>query len=312
MRLARWQDDRGEWIGVVAKADGDAVVPVARAADATEGDRLIVAIAIGDEPAEPIDEPAALSDVRLLAPVRRPPSIRDFYAFEEHVATARRARGKDVDPDWYELPVFYFSNPHTVHGPDEEVAVPITLELDYELEVAVVIGREGRDLDPHSALDIIAGYTVFNDFSARDLQRREMRQGLGPAKGKDFASALGPILVTPDELAGPRERPVATMVARVNGEEWSRGDLGTLHHPIGTLLAQASRDSIVRPGDVIGTGTVGTGCILELSLAHGAERYPYLRTGDVVELEVEGIGVLRNVVGPRRHPVTAPGDPVSA
>ncbi|MDP9406131.1 MAG: fumarylacetoacetate hydrolase family protein, partial [Actinomycetota bacterium] len=241
-----------------------------------------------------IAPPVALADVTLLAPIRRPPAIRDFYAFEEHVRTARAGRGLDMDPDWYALPVFYFSNPHTVVGPDAEVVAPATAELDYELEVAAVVGVEATDLSPAQARDAIVGYTVFNDFSARDVQRREMRLGLGPAKGKDFASALGPFLVTPDELDGTVERPAATMVARVNGVEWSRGDLADLHHPFPALIAYASRDARVRAGDVIGSGTVGSGCILELSLRFGAQRYPYLRAGDVVELEVAGIGTLRN------------------
>jgi fumarylacetoacetate (FAA) hydrolase len=302
MKLGRWAVDGGERIGLV---EGDVAVPVGAAPDASTGDRLLVAIAMGDAPTEPIAEPVELATVRLLPPVRRPPSIRDFYAFEGHVATARRGRGLDVDPDWYELPVFYFSNPHTVIGPEDTVPHPATAELDYELEVGIVVGREARDLDAEAALEAIAGYTVFNDFSARDVQRREMRQGLGPAKGKDFASALGPVLVTPDELTGSRARPTAAMTARVNGVEWSRGDLGELHHPVGVLLAQAARDSVLRPGDVIGTGTVGTGCILELSISHGSQRYPYLGPGDVVELEVEGIGTLRNVIGDRSDlPVT--------
>jgi 2-keto-4-pentenoate hydratase/2-oxohepta-3-ene-1,7-dioic acid hydratase in catechol pathway len=310
VRLARWQDGSAERIGVV---DGDRAIPVveivAGPGAAQQGDGLLIAIAMGEHPADPIGPPVELAGLRLLAPVRRPPAIRDFYAFEEHVATAMRTRGREVDPDWYDLPVFYFSNPHTVHGPGEEVAMPATAELDYELEVAAVIGREGADLSGAAALDAIAGFTIFNDLSARDLQRREMRLGLGPAKGKDFASALGPVLVTPDELGGTRERPAGAMVARVNGEEWSRGELADLHHPFGALVAQASKDALVRVGDVIGSGTVGTGCILELGAVHGRERYPYLRPGDVVELEVEGIGVLRNRIRSSARPTPPPSPP---
>ena len=149
-----------------------------------------------------------------------------------------------------------------------------TAELDYELEAAAVIGAEGR----------IAGFTVLNDWSARDLQRREMKVGLGPAKGKDFATSLGPVLVTPDEFPGTR----GTMLARVNGEERSRGDLGDLYWSWDAIVEHAARNTVLRPGDVLGSGTVGTGCILE----HGDGRW--LQPGDVVELEVEGIGVLRN------------------
>ena len=218
-----------------------------------------------------------LADVLLRAPVLRPPSVRDFYAFEQHVRTARASRGLEVPAEWYEAPVFYFSNPAAIYGPEDEVPYPEgTAELDYELEVAAVIGAEGG----------IGGFTVMNDWSARDLQRQEMAVGLGPAKGKDFATSLGPLLVTPDELGDLR----VEMVARVNGEERSRGNLGDLHYSWDAIVAHAARNTALRPGDVLGSGTVGTGCILE----HGDGRW--LRPGDVVELEVEGIGVLRNRV----------------
>jgi fumarylacetoacetate (FAA) hydrolase len=220
----------------------------------------------------------ALVDVDLRPPVLRPPSVRDFMAFEEHVANARRLRGAEVPKEWYEIPVFYFSNPHAIFGDGEVVPYPQgTSELDYELEGAAIIGAEGK----------IGGFTVMNDWSARDLQRAEMRVGLGPAKGKDFATSIGPILVTPDEFDGSE----GTMVARVNGEERSRGNLAAMYHSWSALLAQAGRNTILSPGDVIGSGTVGTGCILE----HGDGRW--LQHGDVVELEIEGIGVLRNTVG---------------
>jgi fumarylacetoacetate (FAA) hydrolase len=219
-----------------------------------------------------------LEDVELLTPVLHPPSVRDFYAFEQHVATARASRGLDVPQEWYEQPVFYFSNPHAIYGPEAEIPYPDgTEELDYELEVAAIVGAEGR----------IAGFTVMNDWSARDLQRAEMKVGLGPAKGKDFATSLGPIVVTVDEFDGS----AGEMVARVNGEERSRGNLSSLYHSWESIRAHAARNTVLRPGDVLGSGTVGTGCILEL----GDGRW--LRPGDVVELEVEGIGVLRNTVG---------------
>lgn len=298
MKLARWRDAAGEeYAGQVTDEGLVAAVRIDRARD---GDAAIVELAWRRDTPKAVADPVPVESVDLLPPVRRPPSIRDFYAFEQHVRTARLGRGLRMNPDWYELPVFYFTNPHTVIGPDDEVPAPATAALDYELEVAAIVGADGSDLDEEAGLDAIAGYTVFNDFSARDLQRREMALGLGPAKGKDFAGALGPFLVTPDELAGPRERPTAAMTARINGQEWSRGDLGDIHHPFGALVAYASRDSRVRAGDVIGSGTVGTGCILELSQVHGSERYPWLTAGDVVELEVEGIGVLRNRVGERR------------
>jgi fumarylacetoacetate (FAA) hydrolase len=237
------------------------------------------------------------------APGHRPPSIRDFYAFEAHVATARRSRGLDVDPGWYDAPVFYFSNPANVLGDGMAVRFPPSSSAwDYELEVACVIGAECRDLpaDGEAWLDVVAGFTVLNDWSARDLQRVEMAQGLGPAKGKDFATSLGPALVPPGNLPGVETgRPQGTMVARVNGVERSRGQLGDIHFPWPALLAHASRDAVLVPGDVIGSGTVGTGCLLELRAsaeAAGAEPPPWLASGDVVELEVEGIGILRNTV----------------
>jgi fumarylacetoacetate (FAA) hydrolase len=222
----------------------------------------------------------AFADVLLRPPVLRPPSVRDFYAFEQHVRTARESRGFEVPPEWYEQPVFYFSNPAAIYGPEDEVPYPHgTEELDYELEVAAIVGGEGA----------IAGFTVMNDWSARDLQRKEMKVGLGPAKGKDFATSLGPIVVTPDELDGSE----AVMTARVNGEERSRGNLGDMYFSWEQIAAQAALNTRLVVGDVLGSGTVGTGCILEL----GDGRW--LQPGDVVELEVEGIGVLRNTVGPR-------------
>jgi fumarylacetoacetate (FAA) hydrolase len=219
----------------------------------------------------------ALSDVVLRPPVCHPPSVRDFMAFEQHVATARKQRGTEVPKEWYEIPVFYFSSPAAIFGPDEHVPYPEgTKELDYELECAAVIGAEGK----------IGGFTVLNDWSARDVQRAEMRVGLGPAKGKDFATSIGPVLVTPDEFDGSE----GEMIARVNGEERSRGNLHDMYHHWDALLAQAARNTMLRPGDIIGSGTVGGGCILE----HGDGRW--LQRGDVVELEIEGIGVLRNAV----------------
>ena len=219
----------------------------------------------------------ALADVDLRPPVLYPPSVRDFMAFEEHVVNARRQRGAEVPKEWYEIPVFYFSNTAAIYATEEDIPYPEgTAELDYELECAAVIGADGA----------IGGFTILNDWSARDLQRAEMRVGLGPAKGKDFATSLGPVLVTKDEFDGSS----GEMIARVNGEERSRGNLRDMHHSWDALVAQAARNTTLRPGDVLGSGTVGTGCILE----HGDGRW--LQRGDVVELEIEGIGVLRNTV----------------
>jgi fumarylacetoacetate (FAA) hydrolase len=240
-----------------------------------------LATVLSDGGNAPADGEFALAAVRLHAPIPTPPSVRDFFAFEQHVATARANRGATVPPEWYEIPVFYFSNPAAIYGPDDAIPHPRSSEqLDYELEVAAVIGAGG----------VIAGFTVMNDWSARDLQMQEVRVGLGPAKGKDFATSLGPFIVTADEFDGSG----AEMVARVNGEERSRGNLRDLHYSWETIVARASLNTELRAGDVLGSGTVGTGCIYE----HGDGRW--LQVGDVVELEVEGIGVLRNTVAPPR------------
>ena len=247
-------------------------------------------------------QPAGVFDleaVRLLAPIPRPPSVRDFYAFEQHVRTARERRGLEMDPDWYELPVFYFSNPAAIVGPFDDVACPPgTGELDFELEVAAVVGRAGSDLDPKDAEQTIAGFCVMNDWSARDLQRREMKLSMGPVKGKDFATTLGPFLVTWDELeehATDRAFDL-TMTATVNGKEYSRASLADIYWSFGEMVAYASRGTTVMPGDVIGSGTCGTGCILELSMVHGTDAYPWLRPGDEVVLEVERLGRIANRV----------------
>ncbi|WP_433799115.1 fumarylacetoacetate hydrolase family protein [Actinomycetospora sp. CA-084318] len=239
--------------------------------------------------------------VTLLPPVPRPPSIRDFMAFEEHVVTASAAIGLTVDPLWYRQPVFYFTNPASLRGAHEPVPVsPGSAAFDYELEVAAVIGREGSDLDPDEAVDHIAGYVLFCDWSARDLQGEEMKLNLGPAKGKDSASSCGPWMLTPDELPA-----TAAMNAAVNGTPYSAGRLDALYWSFGEMIAYASRGTRVVPGDLIGSGTVGTGCILELSRVYGADAYPYLLPGDRVRLEVEGLGAVDApiVAGAPVHPL---------
>ena len=240
-----------------------------------------------------------LDEVELAPPVR-PESFRDFYAFERHVASARKNRGLEMVPEWYEAPVFYFSNTAGIVGHGAPVRKPPdTNELDYELELGVVIGREGRDIPVAEADAHVAGFTIINDWSARDLQRREMKVGLGPAKGKDFATSVGPWLVTPDELrerALPAEgrglRYDLTMVARVNGREYSSGNAREMHWTFAELIAEASRNTVLRPGDLLGSGTVGTGCITEFP----QRTYPWLQPGDVVELKIDGLGTLTNEV----------------
>jgi fumarylacetoacetate (FAA) hydrolase len=224
-------------------------------------------------------------------------SIRDFYSFEQHVKTALKLRGLDMRPEWYEVPVFYFSNPAGVIGPEEPVWAPRDSQaLDFELELACIIGQECHDVPADDrALEVVAGFTIMNDWSARDLQRKEMAIGLGPSKGKDFATSLGPDLVTFDELQSRYRdgRLHLDMTAAVNGRILSQGNAGAMHWTWPQLIAHASRDTRLRPGDVLGSGTVGTGCILELTPeAVGG----WLKPGDVVELTIEHLGTLRNHV----------------
>jgi fumarylacetoacetate (FAA) hydrolase len=238
-----------------------------------------------------------LDEVRLLPPLPRPTSLRDFYAFAQHVETAMRSRGRSVPLAWYEIPVFYFGNHAAIYGPDANIPMPRSAALDYELEIACVIGRAGRDIAEEDAQEYIAGYTIMNDWSARDLQREEMTVGLGPAKGKDFATSLGPWLITPDELEEfdlGDGRYNLIMTARVNGVERSRGNFRDIYYTFAQMIARASRDVTLYPGDVLGSGTVGSGCLLELTGGEG----PWLAAGDVVELEVTGLGTLRNQIVP--------------
>jgi 2-keto-4-pentenoate hydratase/2-oxohepta-3-ene-1,7-dioic acid hydratase in catechol pathway len=246
-------------------------------------------------------EVVPLNEVTLRSPIPLPPTVRDFYAFEQHVKTARKRRGLEMDPDWYELPVFYFSNPYAVNGDGDQVAVPPgSAELDFELEVAAVIGRGGSDLTPQQGEASIAGFCVMNDWSARDVQRREMKLSMGPVKGKDFATTLGPMLVTPDEIEDTRSGRAydLTMTATVNGREYSRASLAEIFWSFGEMISYASRGTHVQTGDVIGSGTCGTGCILELALVHGGDAYPWLQPGDEVVLTVDRLGSLHNRVAP--------------
>lgn len=255
-------------------------------------------------------EVVPVRDAHLRAPVPVPPSIRDFMAFEEHVVTSMRAIGRTIDPGWYDAPVFYFTNPAAVYGPTDPVPIaPGSDQFDYELEIAVVIGKEGSDIPVGQARDHIAGYTILSDWSARDLQEKEMRQGLGPAKGKDTATTLGPWLVTPDECADRRDRDGnldLTMTASVNGVEYSRGTTASLHWTFEQMISYASRGTRLVPGDVLGSGTVGSGCILELSRVHGGDRYPWLRAGDRVRLEIERLGHIETIIAPATQPQPQP------
>ncbi|MFC0681500.1 fumarylacetoacetate hydrolase family protein [Lysobacter korlensis] len=304
MRLARWR--HGETVAeglvldgrVVAFPDGRTMREVLEAglADALARYRDVTRH----------DTAPELTEVRLLAPLR-PPSIRDFVAFEEHVegVTASIDGASQVVPEWYEYPTFYFTNPHSVIATGDIVAPPATERLDFELEVGAVIGgvqrSDGTNLTPAAAAEHIFGYVIFNDWSARDVQGREMKVRLGPCKGKDFATTLGPWIVTADEFAqlidGEGFLPIGMQV-EVNGTEIGRDLLSNMGWPFPELVAYASRNSRVVPGDVLGSGTAGNGgCLAELWGRRGELSPPPLSQGDEVVMRVEGIGEIRNRVG---------------
>ena len=255
------------------------------------------------DPGDPGDDDALLDagDLRFGPPVLRPPSLRDFYAFEGHVRTMWERRGGEVPETWYRLPIFYFSNVSEIRGPDEPVWAPAaSAELDYELEVAALVDTPALDLPAERGVDAIGGYTIFNDWSARDLQREETVVRLGPAKGKDFAASFGPWLVTPDELAGAGQAgdagtagPDLAMTAEVNGVETSRGRWSDARFSFGEMVARASADARLRPGDLLGSGTVGTGCLLEVK---DTTLGRYLEPGDEVVLRIERLGALRTPI----------------
>ncbi|MGY1858484.1 fumarylacetoacetate hydrolase family protein [Modestobacter sp. SYSU DS0290] len=245
-----------------------------------------------------------LAHLRLLPPLEAP-TVRDFVAFEEHVEGVRKAIDgiAGVVPEWYQAPTFYFTNPYALVGAHDDVALPPgSQRFDFELEVAVVVGRDGASLTPEQARDHVFGYTVLNDWSARDLQAREMKVNLGPAKGKDSATTLGPWLVTADELEPYRDADgflALDMRVSVNDVEVGQDLLANMGWPFEELVAYASRGTEVRAGDVLGSGTCGNGgCLAELWGTRGAAAPPPLQPGDVVEMTVEGIGTLRNRVVP--------------
>ena len=247
-----------------------------------------------------VEAEVALDEAALLAPVE-PPTIRDFSVFEQHISGVIKDANPDatVPPVWYESPFCYFTNPNALTGPGEDIPVPPGCRrLDLELEVGAVIGRSGRDLAPGEAGEYIAGYTIFNDWSARDLQMAEMKLGLGMCKGKDFANTLGPWIVTADELEAlvDGDRLDLELRAEINGTALGTDTLANMAWSFAELVSYASRGTWVRPGDVLGSGTCGNGCLLELWGRRGRDFHPPLGPGDVVSLHVEGIGTLTNTV----------------
>jgi fumarylacetoacetate (FAA) hydrolase len=253
---------------------------------------------VDDYAAATDDDEAVLPGDNLLfgPPILSPPSLRDFYAFEQHVRTMWERRGGTVPEAWYRLPIFYFGNVSEIRGPGDPVWRPAAcMELDYELEVVALVDTPAHDLDAATGAQAIGGYMIFNDWSARDLQREETAVRLGPAKGKDFASSIGPWLVTPDELADARTGAgyELSMTAAVNGDELSRGTWADVQFSFGEMVARASADVRLRPGDLLGSGTVGTGCLLEIK----DERLGrWLQPGDEVTLRVDRLGALSNPV----------------
>jgi len=242
------------------------------------------------------------SDLGFGPPILRPTSLRDFYAFERHVATMWARRDMPVPEAWYRLPIFYFSNTSEMRGPGDAVWAPRqSHELDYELEICALIDTPVKDLPHERGEEAIGGYTLLNDWSARDLQRDETTVRLGPAKGKDFASTIGPWLVTPDELADARKAKGYDLAATatVNGQELSRGSWSDIAHSFGEMVARASADVRLVPGDLIGSGTVGSGCLLEIKDESGFGRW--LEPGDTVTLKVDRLGELTSPIVDNPH-----------
>ena len=231
------------------------------------------------------------NELRLLSPIDRVPVFRDFYVHEKHVKKGFEKRKEDVPKEWYEMPVYYKGNPDSFIGPEEDILWPTYSDkLDYELELAAVIGKPGRNIHQSQAYNHIFGLTILNDVSARDIQRKEMRVRLGPSKGKDFCSVIGPYIVTMDEFEGTE--PNLKMEAFINGKKWSEGFSGDGHYSFSQMIEFASRDEMIQAGDVIGSGTVGSGCGLELD--------KWIKPGDEVELVIEKIGRLKNKIGTKK------------
>jgi 2-keto-4-pentenoate hydratase/2-oxohepta-3-ene-1,7-dioic acid hydratase in catechol pathway len=306
MRLIQY--DRQGSRGVGRLEDETFLVPL-RMQDGMSPDELIIAIAMGDIATEPTQDPIAITSVSLAQPIRHPASIRDFMLFEDHLANTLGAHGRSIPPAWYSAPSFYFTCPHTVLVPGAELIPPKSDQLDYELELAVVIGRRLHNPSRQEALEAIAGFTLFNDFSLRDVQASERPVGLGPSKSKDFASALGPNLVTTADIPGDISRPDLTLSASVNGEEWSEASATSMHFDLAEAIMHAAKDSVVVPGDVIATGTLPSGCILELMAVGDEDQFHWLQPGDEVVLRADHLGSLKTRVGtPMSDPANAGHD----
>lgn len=303
MKVARARLDDATVVGIVA----DDLLHVV----GDDGPGVVLDVLLA-RPSTASAEAVPLAEVRLLAPVVRPPSFRDFMIFEEHVVNARQGTGLPVPDAYYSAPAFYFTNPACIHGPDEDVARPASsTKLDFELEVAALVGADAVDLDPDdpATVELIAGFMLMNDWSARDLQMAEAPVGLGPAKGKDFATSLGPWVVTPDELphdGGGRYDEVLQVA--VDGRRVGGGNLRSAYFSWGQVLARAAENTMLCAGDLIGSGTVGSGCLLELRATGDRSAYPWLEPGNVVRIDGPTLGVLNSRIvaanpADRVHPV---------
>lgn len=276
MRYVQYESSGRRRVGVL---DGETVL------DAGYDGDMVAFIEAG----APVGDTSPVVDARLVAPLR-PRTLRDFLAFEGHLRNAMGRLGREIPQEWYDVPAYYKGMPDTVIGPDQEIPWPAyTGQLDHELEVAAIIGTPGRDIAAAEALDHVFGYTLWNDMSARDVQRRELPVGMGPSKAKDWdgSNVLGPCIVTPDEL----DIADVAVTVRVNGETWGSDTTASMHHTFADMIAYASQAQTLWPGDVFGSGTAANGS--------GLEQDRWLQPGDVVELAAAGIGVLRNTIGQR-------------
>jgi 2-keto-4-pentenoate hydratase/2-oxohepta-3-ene-1,7-dioic acid hydratase in catechol pathway len=274
MKLVTYETGDGARVGIL---DGEDVL------DAGFDGDMVAFIEAG----APVGDTRPVNGARLLAPLR-PRSLRDFLTWEGHMRNALSKLGRPVPQEWYEIPVYYKGLPDTVIGPDDTIPWPhYSDRLDHELELAAVIGRPGRDIEPEHALEHVFGWTLWNDLSARDVQARELAVALGPGKGKDWdgSNVLGPCIVTADELDGTN----VELEVRVNGERWGGDSTANMHHSFADLIAYASMAETLHAGEVLGSGTATGGSGIELDRR--------LEPGDVIELEAEGVGVLRNTIG---------------
>ncbi len=303
MRIARYEHDGRTTVGAV-EGDGDAIV--VRSLPAGVGATDLLQQSPDERAAHALGDPVPVSAVRLLVPLQ-PPSVRDFVSFEQHIEGMVMGDGIPFPEAWYGAPAFYFSNPNSLYATGEEIPVPPRAQrFDYELEVAAIIGRRGSDLTLDSARDAIAGYTLFNDWSARDLQGEDRKLGMGWAKGKDTASTLGPWIVTADELERYRDdegRLDLRMTVWLNGEEMGTDTLASAAWTFEQMLVYASRGTALVPGDVIGSGTCGGGCLGELWGRSDPRNPSPLGPGDVVRMTVEHIGTIENTVVAGSQPV---------